>query len=156
MTDCYLLFYIYINTLLFWSLWPIFMRVCFLTIITHQPEFVLISKNGPHAVILHNHPITTPLVDITVISLSLLVEVFVCQWPTPLFRTPITKTDPQLIMSFVCVQGQQWLHCPHVVYGGQVIASLSAVALGIRPGFGGFNYTVLAVVGTEGRDTQSW
>ena len=94
--------------------------------------------------------------EITVLSPSLLVEVFVYQRPKPLFMTPIMKADPQLVMSLVCTQAQQRLHCPHVVYGGQVIASLSAVALGIKPGFGGFNQTVLAVVGTEGRDTQSW
>ena len=129
-------YYKYMNAL-FLSVLSISMGACFLTIITHEPEYSACFQ-VPLDVTLSSKP-SAIFSEITIISLSLLVEVLVCQRPMPPFKTHIMKADPQLIMSSVCIQGQQWLYCPHVVYGGQVIASLSAVALGIRPGFGGFN-----------------
>ena len=123
----------------------------------HEISFGRNSISVPLALTMSNkHFSVATSFEMTVLSLSLLVEVFVYQRPKPLFMTPIMKADPQLIMSLVCTQAQQRLHCPPCrLWWPCRIASLSAVPLGIKPGFGGFNQTVLAVVGTEGQDTQS-
>lgn len=78
------------------------------------------------------------------VSLSLLVELFVCQRPMPLtlFRCPVNPNPHCIRVNLVLVlvnHLKQRFHLSHVVYGGQIQTFLSAVALCLVPGFRGLD-----------------